>query len=74
MKKTNPKDIDFGANMQKLDEILRCLEQSTLPLNEALELFENGVALVRESRDYLEKAEQRVTMLTRENEEVPFVK
>ena len=40
-------------------------------MDEALEVFERGVSLVRESRRILERAEQRVAILARDGEE-PF--
>lgn len=63
--------MSFGGNLGKLDEILRRLETDPMSLDEALETFERGVSLVRESQTILEQAEQRVTLLTREGE-VPF--
>jgi len=63
--------MSFGDNLERLDEILRRLESEPMPLDEALEVFERGVSLVRESRRILERAEQRVTLLARDGEE-PF--
>ena len=63
--------MSFGDNLERLDEILRRLESEPMPLDEALEVFERGVSLVRESQRILERAEQRVTLLTRAGEE-PF--
>lgn len=63
--------MSFGDNLERLDEILRRLESEPMPLDEALEVFERGVFLVRESQGILERAEQRVTLLTRAGEE-PF--
>jgi exodeoxyribonuclease VII small subunit len=70
--------MNFGENMERLDEILRQLEEGTLPVDEALKLFERGVTLVRKAREFLDEAEQKVTLLSQEaqesskNEEVPF--
>ena len=61
--------MSFGDNLERLDEILRRLESEPMPLDEALEVFERGVSLVRESRRILERAEQRVTLLARDGEE-----
>jgi exodeoxyribonuclease VII small subunit len=66
--------MNFGETLENLDEILRQLEEGKLPLDEALSVFERGVALVREAREFLEKAEQKVTLLTREGEEIPFTR
>lgn len=65
------KRLSFGENLVRLDEILKRLESEPMPLDEALEAFERGVSLVRENRSLLERAEQRVLLLTRDGE-VPF--
>ena len=64
--------MNFGENLKQLDAVLKQLEEGNLPLDEALKVFERGVALVREGRDFLTQAEQKVTLLTRDGEEVPF--
>jgi len=64
--------MNFGKNLERLDEILRQLEDGALPLDEALKVFERGVELLRESRSYLDEAEQKVTLLTEDGEEIPF--
>ena len=61
--------MSFGDNLERLDEVLRRLESEPMPLDEALEVFERGVSLVRESRRILERAEQRVAILARDGEE-----
>ncbi|MDR2180987.1 MAG: exodeoxyribonuclease VII small subunit [Synergistaceae bacterium] len=67
--------MKFDKNLERLDEILKSLEEGTLPLDEALSMFERGVALVRESRQFLEAAQQKVTLLSRDdNEEEPFAR
>ena len=57
--------MSFGDNLERLDEVLRRLESEPMPLDEAFEVFERGVSLVRESRRILERAEQKMTLLTR---------
>ena len=64
--------MNFSEKLENLDEILRLLEEGKLPLDEALQVFERGVMLVREARAFLEEAEQKVTLLTQDGEEVPF--
>ena len=64
--------MNFSEKLENLDEIVRQLEEGKLPLDEALSVFERGVALVREAREFLEKAEQKVTLLTQEGKEIPF--
>ncbi|MDR2174732.1 MAG: exodeoxyribonuclease VII small subunit [Synergistaceae bacterium] len=66
--------MNFGEKLENLDGILRQMEEGRLPLDEALSVFERGVALVREAREFLEQAEQKVTLLTQEGEEIPFTR
>lgn len=63
--------MNFSDNLERLDVVLRRLEGDPLSLDEALLAFEEGVGLVKESRAFLDKAEQRVTLLTQDGE-VPF--
>ncbi|MDO4787005.1 MAG: exodeoxyribonuclease VII small subunit [Fretibacterium sp.] len=61
--------MSFGRNLERLDEVLKQLESEPISLDEALDVFEQGVSLVRENRELLMRAEQRVKILTREGEE-----
>ena len=65
--------MNFNDTLRQLDDILRLLEDGDLPLNEALGLFERGVALVREGEKFLNEAEQRITLLTQDGEETEFI-
>lgn len=56
--------MDFSEKMNELDKILRNLEGDSVSLEEALAEFEKGIGLVRECRQYLEEARQKVAMLT----------
>jgi exodeoxyribonuclease VII small subunit len=66
--------MNFSEKLESLDEILRQLEEGKFSLDEALAVFERGITLVREAREFLEKAEQKVTLLTQDGEEVPFAR
>ena len=39
----------FEASMRRLEEIVKLMEGGELPLEQALELFEEGTALVKSS-------------------------
>ena len=64
--------MDFAEKLENLDKVLKLLEDGKLPLDEALQVFERGVKLVREARNFLEEAEQKVTLLTQDGQEIPF--
>jgi exodeoxyribonuclease VII small subunit len=51
---------DFGAVLERLEQIVRQLESEDLDLDGALKLFEEGVERLREARDRLAAAELKV--------------
>ena len=53
--------MTFEEKLEKLKDIVEKLETpDTLELDTSLELFEEGVSLVRSCRELLEKAELRI--------------
>jgi exodeoxyribonuclease VII small subunit len=55
----------FEQNLDRLEGIVKQLEESELPLEEALQLFEEGTKLSAGCRKQLEEAEQRVEILSK---------
>jgi exodeoxyribonuclease VII small subunit len=55
--------------MDRLEEVVEHLENGELPLEESIRLFEEGMKLSRYCGQKLEKMEQHVEMLVRENGE-----
>jgi exodeoxyribonuclease VII small subunit len=58
----------FEDQLAKLEEIVARLEDESVGLEEALDLFEGGMNLARGCKTRLEEVEQRVTQLL-ENED-----
>lgn len=56
---------DFEKAIGQLEEIVARLEGGDLTLEQALEQFERGVALAKDCREALARAEQRVKTLTK---------
>lgn len=56
--------LDFEAALKRLEEIVRLIEEGNLGLNESLERYEEGVGLLRQSYDILQKAERRIELLS----------
>jgi exodeoxyribonuclease VII small subunit len=54
---------DFESNLKLLEEIVVQLEGGELTLDQALELFEEGVKISRYCNTKLEEAERRVETL-----------
>jgi exodeoxyribonuclease VII small subunit len=57
------KKPDFERSLARLEEVVRRLESPQLSLDDAMRLFEEGVALSRECQKQLEEAEGRVEIL-----------
>jgi len=50
-------------DLERLEAVVRALEQEELDLDRALALFEEGVARLREARGHLAAAELRLSQL-----------
>ena len=55
--------MPFDSDLTRLEAIVAELERADIPLDRALELFEEGVARVRSASDELTRAESRVQQL-----------
>ena len=55
--------MKFEDAINRLDEIVRALEDGKTPLDRALELYEEGISLVRFCNETLDGAEQKINML-----------
>ena len=62
--------------MKRLEEIVSHLEKGDIPLQEWLNLFQEGALLMTHRHTMLEEAEQKVVQLkrgeSRQPEEIPF--
>ena len=58
------KKLNFEESLQRLEQIVRSMEQGDVPLEKSLELFQEGTALVRECGRMLDDAEQQVKKIT----------
>ena len=54
----------FEAALKRLEEIVHSLEEGNVGLNESLERYEEGVKLLRQSYELLERAERRIELLS----------
>ncbi|MCY4385856.1 MAG: exodeoxyribonuclease VII small subunit [Desulfurellaceae bacterium] len=60
-------DKKFEDALQDLEGVVEKLDAGTLSLEESLQAFEEGVALVRFLEEKLTEVEKRVEVLTRDN-------
>lgn len=68
MKKAESEAVGFEAQLAALERIVRELERGELPLEQSLELFEQGVRLSRGCQERLNDAERRIEVLLRDAE------
>jgi len=59
------KSESFEKNLERLDSIVHQLDDADLPLEKALQLYEEGMKLSEVCHHQLEEAEERVEVLTR---------
>jgi exodeoxyribonuclease VII small subunit len=62
------KEKSFEEVLQELEEIVNRLEQGDLPLEESLQLFEQGVRLSRSCHTKLDEAQKRLEILLKDEE------
>ena len=55
----------FEEALKRLEEIVSALESGDLPLDESLKLFEEGTKLVRLAGEQLNRAEQKMELLSK---------
>ena len=66
------KEIAFEQALERLEEIVRALENGKEPLDTSLKLFEEGVKLVSVCKKQLDTAEQKVKLLMGNGDETDF--
>lgn len=70
------KKLTFEEAMTRLEEIVAKMERGETPLEESLALFEEGTKLLKQCTGLLDKAEQKVGLLTADAQgkprETPF--
>ncbi len=62
----------FEQAMGRLEEIVSKLEQGDCDLDQSLKLFEEGAKLAAQCEKQLDEAEQKVSLLLENGDEVPF--
>ena len=64
-------DLNFEECLSRLEQIVGALEAGNLPLEESLKAFEEGIALARHCARYLDEAERRIELLTKDEAGLP---
>ncbi len=59
------KKFEFEKKLERLEEIVKILDNSEVSLNEMIKLYEEGVKISKETRKYLDEAEQKITDISK---------
>lgn len=60
---SSPRTNDFEKAFQQLEKIVQRLEAEELPLDESLQLFEEGIRLSRFCNQKLEEVEKKIELI-----------
>lgn len=63
------KSLSFEAAMERLEHIVNQLESGDVPLEQAIDLFQEGMLLSKNCSTKLEQVEKRIEMLTEQDGE-----
>jgi exodeoxyribonuclease VII small subunit len=63
--------LTFEQAIGQLKEIVSKIEQGEIPLQDSLEQYEKGMALIKHCRGILQKAEKRIEKISREEPPEP---
>jgi exodeoxyribonuclease VII small subunit len=67
------KSFNFEDSIEELETLVSDLEEGELSLEESLAAFEKGIKLTRECQQHLNEAEQKVSLLIGDEEELELV-
>ena len=65
-KKDDISELSFEESIKELTNIVGKIEQGQIPLQDSLEQYEKGMALIKQCRTILEKAEKRIEKISEE--------
>jgi exodeoxyribonuclease VII small subunit len=67
--KNDVSKLSFEEAIKKLTEIVTKIEQGQIPLQDSLNQYEKGMALIKHCRTILEKAEKRIEKISKSDAE-----
>jgi exodeoxyribonuclease VII small subunit len=53
-------EMTFEEKMKRLDEIVKTMSENKLPLEDTIKIFEEGQKLIKELKEQLKTAEEKV--------------
>ncbi|MHC4118075.1 MAG: exodeoxyribonuclease VII small subunit [Planctomycetota bacterium] len=66
--KNNIDELSFEDAISRLTDIVGKIEQGRIPLQDNLQQYERGMALIKHCRTILQQAEERIDKITQEQE------
>ena len=63
-------ELSFEESLEKLEEIVNKLENGDVPLDDAIDEFNNAMKLVKICNDKLNAAEESIAKIVEENGEI----
>lgn len=60
--------MEYEKKIKRIEEIIKKLENEDISLEENVKLVEEGSKLSKDCKDYLEKAELKITKIVEEKE------
>jgi len=60
--------MKFEESLNRLEEIVKKLEEGEISLEESLPLFEKGIKLLTDLKEHLSKAETKIEKLIKDSE------
>ena len=64
--KNDIEKLTFEETIKELTNIVGKIEQGQIPLQDSLEQYEKGMALIKHCRTILQKAEKRIEKISKE--------
>ncbi|MCG8400271.1 MAG: exodeoxyribonuclease VII small subunit [Firmicutes bacterium] len=66
--------ITFEDALSRLEELVNKLEEGNLPLEESLDLFEEGIKITKYCSNFLDKAEKRIYLIMENQQGEPLIR
>lgn len=64
------KELSFEEGMQQLESLVQRMSDGDLPLEESIQMYEQGSALVKELKQKLEQHRRRIEMIDPDTAEI----
>ena len=62
------KSMTLEESFEQLDDLIARLEDGSIPINEAFKLYKNGIKIVENCNQQLDKVEKEITVLNKQEE------